>query len=83
MFTIGVVIGGFGLYHWWILLRGRTTLEFCEILDGYKPSNSLAVNFQIVFGTTNILLALLPIYIPLTYKGCEWNEPVADTIELD
>ncbi len=26
MLTIGIVIGVFGLYHWWIVLRGRTTL---------------------------------------------------------
>ena len=73
--TISIVIGLFTIYHWIIVLWGRTTLEFCEILDGYKPSKSKKTNFEIVFGTNNLFLALLPYHFPLKYEGCEWNEP--------
>lgn len=72
--TISIVIGLFGTFHWTIALVGRTTIELCEISDGYKPIRSISLNFLIIFGTCNPILAFLPYYIPLSYYGCEWNK---------
>ena len=74
MLTISLVIGGFGAYHWIICLLGRTTLETCAILDGYQPRTwELGHNMEVVFGTRNIVLAMLPISRNLKYLGYEWD----------
>lgn len=75
MVTIAVVIGLFTLFHWVLVLKGRTTLEVFEITDGYKPSKSIKTNLDIVYGSHNLFIMLLPMIRPTLYKGCEWEEP--------
>lgn len=45
MWTIGIIIAIFALFHIIIALIGRSTLEVCQIFDGYRPSDSWLTNF--------------------------------------
>ena len=71
--TLFVVMLGFVMFHWYILIKGKTTLECCFDDPRYTPSNSWRDNIKIVFGTDNLALILLPSLSILKLKGYEWE----------
>jgi len=50
-----VVLGLFNIFHWYLILTGKTTLECCFNDPRYTPAKSWLYNISLVFGTRNIL----------------------------
>ena len=68
-----VVLLLFTLYHWYITLKGQTSLEICFNDPRYVPAHSLTHNLRIVYGTSNIFMCLAPSITPLDNWGHQWE----------
>jgi hypothetical protein len=66
-------LGLFALYHWYIIFKGKTSLEICWDDPRYTASSSYSTNLKIVFGTSNLLLCLCPNVSVLRHKGNQWS----------
>lgn len=71
--TLIVVLGLFSTFHWFLVLKGKTTLECCLNDERYTPSKSWSENLKIVFGTSNIILIFMPNISFLKIKGYSWG----------
>lgn len=58
--TLFVCVLFFMVYHWYIVLVGKTSLEICWEDPRYQPNPSISHNIRLVFGTSNILIGLCP-----------------------
>jgi hypothetical protein len=72
--TLLVCLALFSIYHWYITLRGKTSVEVCWEDPRYLPSSSLGHNLRIVYGTANILKCLCPSIAVLKNPGHQWEE---------
>jgi hypothetical protein len=70
--TLIVVLGLFAVFHWYLVLWGKTTIEYCFTDNRYTPSESWLDNIEIVFGTRNLFLIFFPKLSVLKMKGYEW-----------
>lgn len=76
---LGILVTVFLCFHIWLMLRGMTTIEFCEKGKGRSPyDRGLAGNIRTVLGD-NPMLWLLPLSLPpgrgLHYLGEDEPEP--------
>lgn len=56
--ALAVILNGFSMWHWYLAVRGLTTIEW---MDKEPPfSRSCLDNLELVFGTRNPLRMLLP-----------------------
>lgn len=77
-----IVLSGFTGWHWFLGLRGSTTIEFFgqltaapESLFKYSFSRgSWRKNLELIFGTTSVLRALLPRHRKLQFNGALWPD---------
>lgn len=58
--TLFVCVLFFMIYHWYIVIKGKTSLEICWEDPRYQPNPSISHNIKLVFGTSNILIGLCP-----------------------
>lgn len=59
---IGVVFGvitAFAVFHWYLVLSGKTSLEVCDT-DDQLYGLSAAERFEVVFGSQNYLTVFVP-----------------------
>jgi hypothetical protein len=61
----------FGLWHWYLVLKGITTIELIE-RQSFAPQGSVQENLEIVFGTSRWARVFLPRVAPLDYDGVGW-----------
>jgi hypothetical protein len=71
--TLLVCLFLFSAYHWYIAVKGLTSLEVCWDDPRYKPSSSRSTNLRMVFGTSNLLLCLCPTINVLKNPGNQWD----------
>lgn len=70
--TLFIVLLGFAAYHWYITIKGKTSLEICFDDPRYLPHSSASMNLKIVFGTSNIFYCLMPSIDVLDNWGDQW-----------
>jgi hypothetical protein len=59
--SIGSILGGYFIFHLWLLAQGKTTLEVLKKVNkGEFEGHSFTHNIRVYFGT-NPLLWLVPI----------------------
>jgi hypothetical protein len=63
----------FCVYHWYLAVKGKTTLEFCFNDSRYTPDKSWINNLEIIFGTRNLFRIFLPQLTITKSKGFEWD----------
>ena len=68
---LGVLVP-FTAYHWCISLKGVTSLEICREDPYYTPSASYAQNLRVIYGTSNIIVCLMPRVNVNELWGCHW-----------
>jgi len=71
--TLFIVLLGFAVYHWYITIKGKTSLEICFDDPQYTPHKSIGTNLKIVFGTDNIFSCLMPSVEVLDNWGDQWD----------
>lgn len=71
--TLFVCLVFFSIYHWYIAIKGKTSLEICWEDPRYTPSSSYSNNLEIVFGTSNIFYCLCPTISILKHRGDRWE----------
>ena len=62
----------FTAYHWYISVKGLTSLEICRDDLNYTPSTSYSHNVKLIYGTSNIFICLLPRVNVNRLWGCYW-----------
>jgi palmitoyltransferase len=68
-----VVILCFGAWHWYLALRGTTTIEYFGEKQSFT-SGSWRKNLEVVFGTMRLTTILLPTHKQLTLDGRSWPD---------
>ena len=68
-----LIFTGFGGWNWLIVIKGLTSIEILDSRFRLKEF-SWRLNLEIVFGTRNLGLALLPRTGELPYDGIFWPE---------
>ncbi|OMJ67042.1 hypothetical protein SteCoe_35908 [Stentor coeruleus] len=66
-----LALTGFAGWHWFLIYRGLTSIEIIYNRWCIRPKN-IGRNFEIVFGTKNPLIMLLPRYSKLGCDGVCW-----------
>lgn len=67
------MLTGFAGWHWFLIYRGLTSIEIINNRWCARPRNA-GRNFEIVFGTKNPLIILLPRYSKLGCDGICWPD---------
>jgi|JI6StandDraft_1071083.scaffolds.fasta_scaffold10777_5 hypothetical protein len=68
--VLAIIINCFGAWHWYIAVRGLTTIEWIDRTPRF--SNSALTNLELIFGTRNILKMFLPSVRELSNDGILW-----------
>jgi hypothetical protein len=71
LLTFFVLLGGFTIFHWYLIIVGKTTIELVQrenLLSGLTIKEKL----EIIFGTKNIIKCLLPSVRVLKCRGILW-----------
>jgi hypothetical protein len=74
--VFSIVILLFGGWHWYLAVKGYTTIEY---FDSQRPSfttGNWRKNLEIVFGTRNVLEMLLPLRNQLKIDGTYWPDTI-------
>mmetsp|Transcript_17168 Transcript_17168/g.17079 ORF Transcript_17168/g.17079 Transcript_17168/m.17079 type:complete len:186 (+) Transcript_17168:234-791(+) len=81
--VFSVVIAGFGGWHWFLALRGRTTIELFGIIGAPElkriydfSRGSWRKNLETVFGTQSLLISLMPRMSKLPFDGAYWPDTI-------
>lgn len=72
VFTI--VIFFFAGWHWFLAVKGKTTIEYFDTERGNYACGSWKKNLEVVFGTRNLLKMLAPQWSELKFDGVYWPD---------
>jgi DHHC palmitoyltransferase len=74
MFSL--IILGFGGWHWYLAVKGTTTIEYFDTKRPNYSKGSWKKNLQVVFGSEISLKLFLPHIIKLSYDGSNWPDTI-------
>lgn len=80
--VFSVVLMGFAGWHWFLAIKGRTTIELCVVNDKTISERkrkradfsryNWRLNLEVIFGTKNLVEMLMPSTKKLPYDGINW-----------
>eukprot|EP01016_Furgasonia_blochmanni_P050238 TRINITY_DN772_c0_g1_i3.p1 TRINITY_DN772_c0_g1~~TRINITY_DN772_c0_g1_i3.p1 ORF type:complete len:293 (+),score=43.25 TRINITY_DN772_c0_g1_i3:529-1407(+) len=86
VFTLGTIVTFFGVYHFWLVFNGKTTIDYCEKKVHFNKYDVGAWrNFKIVFGENPLtwFFPLSPNYQGEGLKFDETPEPSTESLVVN
>lgn len=73
--VFGLILAGFAGWHWFLAVKGRTTIElFDEFNQNNFSRGNWKKNLEVVFGTQSLFLMMLPSLSELPFDGVNWPD---------